>query len=278
MYGIFGNELIKQDLQNSKSLEHIMIDRKKVKEVFASYVSEFDAENPKINLKIKHTYKVADICEQLAKSIELSENDVDLAWLLGMLHDIGRFEQLRRFNTFTDSISINHAQFGVQLLTENNNELLRKFTESSSNDDIIISSINVHSDYRIPEDFNERQLMFANLLRDADKIDILRANLDTPYEDIYNCTKEELYNASITPEVVASFHQHTAVLRSLKKTPVDNIIGHLSLIYELVFDESKKIIVEQGYWEKLADFNSGNKETKQTLKALKIEMTNYLNI
>lgn len=254
----------------------MLIDRSRVKAVFADYVAAYDDTNPKIKLKIVHTYKVAEICERIAVSERLSDEDTDLAWLLGMLHDIGRFEQLKQYDTFVDSLSINHAQFGVKLLCEKDSELLRRFVDDSECDDIIIKAINVHSDYRLPEDYTDRELMFSNMLRDADKIDILRANLDTPYEEIYNCTKEELYNAPITPEVIDAFYNHTAVLRSLKKTPVDNIVGHLSLNFELVYDESIKIVLEQGYWEQLADFKSENEETKRTLQELKREMQRFL--
>ena len=92
-----------------------MIDRKKVLDEFAAYTNEYDAANPKIKLKIDHTYRVASLCERIARSIDLSDEDVDLAWCSGMLHDIGRFEQLRRYNTFVDSKSIDHARFGIEL-------------------------------------------------------------------------------------------------------------------------------------------------------------------
>ena len=61
---------------------------------------------------------MADLCERIAKSLKLSQEDTDLAWLSGMLHDIGRFEQLRRYHTFSDAQSIDHARFAVELLYE----------------------------------------------------------------------------------------------------------------------------------------------------------------
>ena len=45
--------------------------------------------------------------------------------------------------------------------------------------------------------------MFCNILRDADKVDIFRVNVDTPAEDIYNVTTEELKNSQVSPEVMA---------------------------------------------------------------------------
>lgn len=82
--------------------------------------------------------------------------------------------------------------------------------------------------------------MYCKILRDADKIDILRVNLDTPMEEIYNVTTEELKNSQVTPEVMQAFDEHHAVLRALKKTAIDNAVGHISLTYELEYPMSRK--------------------------------------
>ena len=94
------------------------INREHIKNTFQEYTDRYDSTDPKIKLKIDHTYRVADLCERIAKSLELSQEDIDLAWLSGMLHDIGRFEQLRRYHTFADAQSIDHARFAVELLYE----------------------------------------------------------------------------------------------------------------------------------------------------------------
>ena len=57
------------------------IDRKKVREQFASYTRNYDPEDTKIALKIAHTYRVAKNCEEIARSIGLSDEDTDFAWL-----------------------------------------------------------------------------------------------------------------------------------------------------------------------------------------------------
>lgn len=74
-----------------------MTDRQRVRDVFAEYVSDFDAQDGKVKLKIDHTYRVAAICDRIADSIGLDGEDKDTAWLLGMLHDIGRFKQIREY-------------------------------------------------------------------------------------------------------------------------------------------------------------------------------------
>lgn len=94
------------------------INREHIKNTFQEYTDRYDSTDPKIKLKVNHTYRVADLCERIAKSLDLAQEDIDLAWLSGMLHDIGRFEQLRRYHTFSDAQSIDHAKFAVELLYE----------------------------------------------------------------------------------------------------------------------------------------------------------------
>ena len=54
----------------------------------------------------------------------------------------------------------------------------------------------------------------------------------------------------ITPAVAEAFYAHHAVLRSLKRTPADNVVGHMSLVYELVFAESRRIVRQQGWLDR----------------------------
>ena len=72
------------------------IDREHVKNTFRKYTNAYDSTNVKVKLKIEHTYRVAELCERIALSENLPIEEVELAWLLGMLHDVGRFEQVRR--------------------------------------------------------------------------------------------------------------------------------------------------------------------------------------
>ena len=58
--------------------------------------------------------------------------------------------------------------------------------------------------------------------------------------DVYK--RQVLYQEEVTPEVLQSFDEEHAVLRSLKKTAVDNVVGHISLVYELVYPESCRIV------------------------------------
>ena len=218
-----------------------------------------------------------------------------------MLHDIGRFEQIRRFGTFNDAQSVDHAEFGADLLFKEG--LIRKFAEgyyeecelalsdyqseycqeerktkeflvnndaTAVDDEQIIKNnehhnkdtgllemaIRQHNKYRVKEDLTERQRMFCDILRDADKVDIFKVNADIPMEIIYDVTTDELKSGVISKEVLESFYKRETVLKSVRKSAVDHIVGHISLLFELVYKESYRQAKEQGYVYKLLDFKS----------------------
>lgn len=87
---------------------------------------------------------------------------------------------------------------------------------------------------------------------------------------------EVLYQEEVTPEVLQSFDEEHAVLRSLKKTAVDNVVGHISLVYELVYPESCRIVKRQGYLDKLMNFESKNSHTRKQFEHIREHMREYL--
>lgn len=260
----------------------LLIDRERVKNTFAAYVKKYNAEDEKILLKIRHTYRVAEISERIAVGQGLSENDVDLAWLIGMLHDIGRFEQLKQYGTFVDAKSIDHAHFGVELLFQDG--LIREYIDLPEDVDldqfhdlsVIKCAIWNHSAYRIEEGVDERTLLFCKIIRDADKVDIFRVAYDTPLEVLYPFSRQEIKQSVISPAVMQAYREGHAVLRSLKKTPVDFMAGHIALAFELEFPTSRQVTREQGYLQKLLSFQSNNPETRTQFEEMRTQMERYL--
>ena len=197
-----------------------------------------------------------------------------------MLHDIGRFEQLRRYGTFSDALSIDHAQFGTSLLFDQETGLLAEYVEVSPEEPeyhIIRKAIWNHSAFRVEEGLDERTMMFCHILRDADKVDILKVNYEIPLEIIYNTTTEEIRNAEVTEEVMKQFLECHAILRSVKKTPIDHVVGHSALVFELVYPESYRIVEEQGYLWKILALDSDNPKTRDQFEVLRGCMREFLD-
>ena len=87
----------------------------------------------------------------------------------------------------------------------------------------------------------------------------------------------DLKHCQVTEEVMQAFYEEHAVLRDLKKTPVDNVVGHISLVYELVYPISCKLVSEQGYLDKLMHFQSELPKTNAQFAKIREKMTAYLS-
>ena len=123
---------------------------------------------------------------------------------------------------------------------------------------------------------NDIEILHCKIIRDADKIDILRVNVETPLEEVYNVSTKTLRNDTVSKEVMDSLYLRQATDRRLKKTSVDNVVGHISLVFELVYPESRVILKEQKYIYKLMNFESENEITRAQLETIRQFMDEYL--
>ena len=86
---------------------------------FEEYLNEYDREDEKIKLKIVHTYGVVACAQAIGKRMGLSEEDMEIAGIIALLHDIGRFEQIRKFDSFQPD-TMDHAAYGVRFYSGKN--------------------------------------------------------------------------------------------------------------------------------------------------------------
>ena len=114
-------------------------------EEFKKYVANYDNLNPKVIFKREHSLRVMTEAKEIAKSLKLEKEEIDLATIIGLLHDIGRFEQVKRYNTFKDIKSIDHGNLGVEILKEN--LYIRKYIEEEKYDNIIFKAIENHNKF-----------------------------------------------------------------------------------------------------------------------------------
>ena len=247
----------------------MVISRSYIKSRFASYLRHFDMSDPQVALKVVHSGRVASNGEIIAKGLGLSDADTDLAWALGMLHDIGRFEQIARYHTFSDGRSMNHAAYGAKYLFGEGH--IRDFMEDGSEDSLMERAIALHSVYELPSGLSKRELLFCRLLRDADKADIFRvyaAYSDHP-EIIWNVPREKFERSKLTDEVYEMALTRKSIPTSIKKEPLDFYVGGLAMYFDVNFEVTRKLIREQGYLAKFMDFHSEEEETEKRLSEVK---------
>ena len=227
---------------------------------FENYTGHYNPDDPMIRHKIVHTLSVAGLSEKIAGSLGMTAEDVDFAWFLGLLHDIGRFEQVRRYGTFVDSQSVDHAEFGADLLFRDG--LFRTFpTENFAPErrQTAETAIRLHNKLTLPEDLDGETRRFSQILRDADKVDIFRVVAEIPFEERIGKSRGLLSEAEeVSPEVLECVAGHRCVPRAARHTVLDGLIAHACMAFELVYEESRKLAAEQGNLKKLLSATDEN--------------------
>ena len=224
-----------------------MIDIKKSKDEFMKYTNNYDIENENIERKIYHSLRVMEISKKIATNMGLENEKIELATLIGLLHDIGRFEQFKIYQTYSDLESIDHGDLGADILKQNN--FIRNFIKEAKYDEIILKSVQNHNKYKIADDLNKEEKLFCKIVRDADKIDILYEAI----EIFWKKGREEIQNDLISDKVYNEFLNKKLIKKdkNMKKNGIDKLVLMLAFVFDINFHESLEILKKEDYLNKI---------------------------
>lgn len=225
-----------------------MIDILKARLAFKEYIKNYDINDEKIQIKIAHIQRVARISKELATKLNLDEENVKLAELIGMLHDIGRFEQVKQYNTFIDKDSINHGQYGVKILFEDG--LIRNFIEDNQYDKIIYQAIINHNKNEVPKRLSQEEELHSKIIRDADKTDIYYALITEDIQDTY-CT-DSMSNDIIKDEIMREFKDNK-INYQIIDTAAEAMVSHIAYVFDFNYKYGLEIVKQNDYINKLAN-------------------------
>ena len=252
-----------------------MIDIIRAKEVFKEFIKNYDVNHPRVKVKIAHTYRVSEIALQIAKAIGLSEEEQRLAELIGLLHDIGRFEQIRIYNTYLDFESIDHATQGLITLFEDG--YIRKFIEDEKYDNIIYKAIENHNKYKIQDGLEEKELLHCKIIRDADKLDIFNVVTTEDLAGCLNFSIDNIENEKISDDVYEKLFKKELISYADMRTNVDQMVVWVAYMYDLNFKESFRILKEKNYIEKIVNrVEHKDIETRERMKKIQQFAEEYL--
>ncbi len=252
-----------------------MINLEKCKEEFIKYTKQFDLEAQNIKRKQGHSLRVMSISEKLAKLLNLTEEEIELATLIGLLHDIGRFEEYKNKRESKEN-KLDHADYGVYVLQKD--DYIKKYIKDAQSIGIIYKAIKNHNKYEIEkEGLNEKELIFCKLIRDADKIDIFYEG-----EYIYWNNPKEIENVEnsniseyIREQILAQ--ENVKIKGNERNDSIDRVLILLSFVYDINFKESFKIIDEEKYINQiLKRFNIKNQETKNEVQKIQNILNKYV--
>lgn len=240
------------------------------KKEFKNYTNKYDLKILNFDRKYWHSHRVMDCAGRIAESINLSKEEIEIAKLIGLLHDIARFEQYTKYRTFRDERSFDHGDKGVEILK--NNEYIRKYIEDDKYDNVIIKAIKNHNKFKIEEGLSKKELLFAKIIRDADKLDIFYEGVECFWiteEDICKVEKSK----EITDEVWNNFINGELIENKYRRTPLDEIIFFIALAFDLNFEYTLSEIRKQKYIEKLLDkFDFENIEVEEKMDEVRKRM------
>ena len=226
-----------------------MIDIQKVKEEFNKYVQNFDVADDKIKLKKEHIERVAILSKMIAQDLNLNDEQILLAEVIGYFHDIGRFKQVEEYDTFNDKVSINHAEYSIKVLFED--KLIEKFDIEEKYFDIIKKAVLNHNKDNIEEGLTDKEMLFAKIIRDADKLDIYYVICNYELESVFWSDKFDV-----------------------EKINDNQILTFYAFVFDFNFDISKRYLKGKGY----LDYFAKRLETGFSSDAVKIRLKEVLQI
>lgn len=240
---------------------------------FNGYCASFTAPDPadqrNFAVKERHTHEVRKNIVRLGRDVALGPADLLLAEAIALFHDVGRFPQYRRYKTFDDAVSVNHAALGAQVLLEEN-ALAR--LEARERDEIL-HAVTLHNVFALPERLDERSRLFARLIRDADKLDILRVALEYYRQD--DGARAEAValglpdSAGYSAIVLGRLKQGSMARKAELTTLNDFKLLQLSWLYDINFTASLRIVAERKYIDQLAALLPRDQEIAKATDAVR---------
>ena len=221
---------------------------------FDKYVKNYDMNLPQISYKYYHSYRVMDNMVVLAKNMNFSYADINLAKCIGLLHDIGRFEQFTKYQSFDDKL-LDHGDYGVKIIKEL--KILSEFNIKKEDYDVVYKAIENHNKYAIANNLNKRELLFAKMIRDADKLDILYALNNS---EIKSVIFED--DSIISDKVTKAFFDNKPIKIDEYFTKNEKIVTIFAFAYDFNFNLSLDIIKYKKYYHKIYERLKDKKKFK----------------
>ena len=257
-----------------------MIDIEKARKEFLKYTEENKIDNERVQTKVSHTFRVASNCKAIAKNLKLTKEQIELAELIGILHDIGRFEQYKIYDKNTDSIEalkktkkFDHGKAGVEVLK--NNQYIRKYIENNEYDNIIYTAVYEHNKYELSKNLTQEEELFSKIIKDADKLDIIYETIYIYWQEPYRI--KELEEGELSPKMLEDFYNGQLANNENRISEADQILRFCSFIYDINFKYSFEMLKESGNINKMVDrFNYKVEKTKEELQKVKEIANKYI--
>ncbi|MFC1737881.1 HD domain-containing protein [Planctomycetota bacterium] len=221
----------------------------------ASFYGDDEFVNANIKLKDDHSRRVCEEMAYLADELNLSPNEKLIAETIALLHDIGRFEQFIRYRTYHDPKSVNHCLLGLEVLR--NTKILDDINGQER--EIIERAIELHGVRELPTELDGDCLLFSQLIRDADKIDIYYIVIDyyRQYQQNPDAFKLEVELPDIpeySDDLIEKLLNSQRIDYHTLRTWNDMKLCQLSWVYDVNFSQTLRRIKKRRFLEGILEF------------------------
>ena len=235
-----------------------MID--KIRKDFISYYKTFDFKKERILYKFHHSFRVMEYSKEIAESLNLNNFDIELSTVIGLLHDIARFKQWTQYETFVDRDSFDHGDEGVNILKE-----LDILDYDDETKELIYTAIKNHNKYEIKVS-NEREELFSKIIRDADKIDIMK-EIRINFKDLHY---------SVDEHVIDDFLNNRLVDSTYVNNPLEACIRTISFVYDLNYKYSIELVNKHNIIENNINLLRNYCDNQELVDKIENHINNYI--
>ena len=231
---------------------------RQVNNFFVQYASEYLSGDEDLRrntiLKRDHTIRVCALASQIAASLRLEESDAWVAKLVALLHDIGRFEQYAAYRTFSDLHSENHSAVALRVIEEH--ALLSALSADERN--LVLRAIELHNVQFLPDGLDERTILHAKIVRDADKLDILPIVLD--YQSTRHIEKNPAMEGKlpdtpgVSPEIVELILASETISNGIRRNRNDVLLVQMAWLTDLNFPWSYRYAADRRFADRMRAF------------------------
>ena len=230
-----------------------------LKKWLGEYVADFYCDDEYINANIRlkecHSHRTREEMNYLTSRLSLDTNKKLIAESTALLHDIGRFEQFKKYQTYSDHRSVNHSELALEILHQT--QILDRFDKTEKK--FIEKAIEYHNLKELPEGLNGDLLLYSKLIRDADKLDIffvatecykqLRMNPESVMLEIEFPDTPE-YTPSVLEDLLAGEKVNYKMLNTFN----DMKLLQLGWVYDINFVAALERIKKRGFLDMVLDF------------------------
>jgi hypothetical protein len=224
--------------------------------LYDGYVDTFreaDGTLPKMmRLKRIHTGFVVKNAEAIADGERFDAETREAALAAALLHDTGRYEQLRLYNTFRDADSVDHAVFSHDIVKEKG--WLERTVPDARVRDAVLKAVLYHNRRELPDGLDALAEACSHTVRDADKLDIFRVLEDQVQNTDWRGDSRAFWNLGTTlppsPAVVGCIERGLPVAYQEIKSLADFVLIQVGwMLSGLHYATSRRICRERNHLE-----------------------------